>query len=394
MFIPIAMIIAISCSAGDNNRQKNNQISEDPEPERIILGAERLETYLPLLKGLRVGVIANHTAMIGNTHLVDTLLSKGVQVKAVFAPEHGFRGEADDGKKIEDGRDAETGIDIRSVYGKTRKPTEEMLADIDIMIFDIQDVGARFYTFISTMHYGMEAAAEKGIPFIVLDRPNPNGNYVDGPVRQDDLKSFVGMHPIPIVHGLTVGELASVINEEGWLENGVKADLTVVQMENYSHESEYVLPIKPSPNLPSQVAVILYPSLCLFEGTEISVGRGTYEAFSQIGHPGFEQLYEHSFTPVSIPGMSTYPKHEDVTCYGINFQNLNNPRSFTLKYLLEFYQNFDEKDKFFRKGFERLAGTIELRKQIIEGLSEEEIRQSWEPELTQYKELRLKYLLY
>ncbi len=385
-------ILVLSC--GLSNSRSELPPEEKQEIKNIIPGSYRFDAYLNLVKNKNVGIIANHTAQVGNTHLVDTLLSLGIKVQAVFAPEHGFRGEADDGSVIEDGTDEKTGIEIRSLYGKNRKPSEEMMSDIDIMIFDIQDVGARFYTFISTMHYGMEAAAEKGISFIVLDRPNPNGNYVDGPVREEGLQSFVGMHPIPIVHGLTVGELAKMVNGEGWLENGLRCDLTVVEMLNYNHQSEYTPPVKPSPNLPTQESIILYPSLCLFEGTEISVGRGTYEAFSQIGHPSFEPYYEYSFTPVSIPGMSTYPKHQDKKCYGISFLKLNNEREFTLKYLIEFYNMYPDKGNFFRKGFDRLAGNTVLKEQIKNGLSEDEIRKSWEPELSEYKEKRKKYLIY
>ena len=276
-------------------------------PAALVLGAYQFESYLPLLENRRVGMLVNHTSLVGNTHLVDTLQSLGVDIRKVFAPEHGFRGTADAGEAVEDGIDKATGLPLISLYGSNKKPGREQLADLDVIIFDIQDVGARFYTYISTMHYMMEACAENGKKLIVLDRPNPNGMYVDGPVLEPEFRSFVGMHPIPVVHGLTVGELAKMINGEGWLDNGVKCDLTVIAMDGYTHDSEYALPVKPSPNLPNQLSVQLYPSLCLFEATVVSVGRGTYEPFQQIGHPSFTDMPD-SFTPVSIDGMSKYPR--------------------------------------------------------------------------------------
>ena len=384
------LFITTSCNATTSS----SEIPLTNEQEKLVLGAERMELYLPLLEGKRVGAVVNPTSRVGGVHLVDTLVARDVDFRAVFAPEHGFRGEAADGERIDDMVDLETGVEIRSVYGKTRKPTKEMLVDLDIILFDIQDVGTRFYTFISTMHYVMEAAAEKGIPFIVLDRPNPNGNYVDGPIREEGLKTFVGMHPIPIVHGLTVCELAQMINGEGWMENGIKADLTVIEMTGYKHSDEYELPMKPSPNLPDQASIILYPSLCLIEGTVISEGRGTYKPFTQIGHPSFKGIYEHSFTPVPIPGMSNFPKHANEECYGIDFGKVDVKREFTLKYLIEFYNNFEDKENFFKKGIDRLAGTTKLKEQIIAGISEADIRASWEPGLSEYKEMRKKYLIY
>ena len=379
----------VHCS---NVAASEDQIITDPKVLKI--GAENMEQYLPLLKGQRVGMVVNHTAVVNQTHLVDTLKSLGVNITAVFAPEHGFRGEADAGAVIEDGKDLKTGIEIRSLYGKTKKPTPEMLADIDILLFDIQDVGVRFYTYISTMHYTMEAAAEHDIDYIVLDRPNPNGSYADGPVREDDQKSFVGMHPIPIVHGLTIGELATMINSEKWLEGGITCNLKVIKMDNYDHQYEYNLPIKPSPNLATDASILLYPSLCLFEGTVMSVGRGTYQAFQQVGHPSFKGEYDYSFTPISIPGMATKPKYMDEECFGLDLGKPLPERRFTLSYLIEFYNKFENKEKFFRNYIHLLAGTSKLKEQIVSGMSEAEIRDTWEPKLSEYKSLRKKYLLY
>ena len=384
-----AMLMMTAC-----NSQGQPKSEPEAEDQSLVLGAEQFEAYLPKLEGKNVGMVVNHTATVGNTHLVDTLKSLGINIKAVFAPEHGFRGEADAGAKIEDGIDLKTGVEIRSLYGANRKPTPEMISDLDIIVFDIQDVGARFYTFISTMHHTMEAAAENDLEYLVLDRPNPNGSYVDGPIRDEELKSFVGMHPIPIVHGLTVGELAGMINGEGWLEDSIQCKLSVIQMKGYTHEDEYILPIKPSPNLPDQASIIMYPSLCLFEGTVISEGRGTYQAFSQVGHPAYEGVYDHTFTPVSIPGMSTHPKLQDQLCYGITFQDKELKREFSLKYLIDFYNNFPDKDNFFNRGIDRLAGYRGLKEQIKQGMSEEEIRATWEPALNEFKQKRKNYLLY
>ncbi|MDH5400557.1 MAG: DUF1343 domain-containing protein, partial [Cyclobacteriaceae bacterium] len=354
----------------------------------------RMNEYLPLLEGKRVAMVVNHTAVIGSTHIVDTLLSRGVNIVKVFAPEHGFRGEADAGQKIDDGKDAKTGVTITSLYGKTRKPTAQMLEDVDVIIFDIQDVGVRFYTYISTMHHTMDGAAEHNKEYIVLDRPNPNGNYVDGPIREEGLESFVGIHPIPIVHGLTVGELAEMINGEGWLANGAQCNLKVIRTLNYTHADEWSLPIKPSPNLPNDVSIALYPSICFFEGTTLSLGRGTYKPFQQVGDPSLKGQYEYTFTPISIPGMATKPKHMDEVCYGMDYSTLEIKREFTLKYLIEFYNAFENKNDFFNGYIDKLAGTTQLKEQIKQGISEEDIRKTWEPALSDYKEIRKKYLLY
>jgi uncharacterized protein YbbC (DUF1343 family) len=359
----------------------------------LRVGAEQFAQYLPQLKGKRVGLVVNQTARVGKAYLVDTLLAQGVGVKVIFGPEHGFRGEAADGATIKDGKDARSGLPVRSLYGATKKPTPEMLADVDVLVFDIQDVGTRFYTFISTMHYVMEAAAEQGKEVVVLDRPNPNGWYVDGPVLEPAHKSFVGMHPIPIVHGLTVGELAKMINGEKWLAGGKQCRLTVIPVAGYTHTTRYALPIAPSPNLPNPHSVALYPTVCMMEGTDVSVGRGTIMPFEVIGAPTQPASRPFSFTPKPNAGSPTPPQNGKL-CYGLDLRETGNNVGFSLKYLLDFYQQSTAKDKFFGKYFEQLSGTSALRQQIIAGKSEAEIRKSWEPALGQYKVLRKKYLLY
>ncbi|MBF9224280.1 exo-beta-N-acetylmuramidase NamZ family protein [Hymenobacter ruricola] len=362
----------------------------------VTVGAQRLEKYLPLLKNKRVGLVINQTSRVGETYLVDTLKARGVNVTAIFAPEHGFRGEEADGATIKDGRDARSGVAVRSVYGKTKKPTPEMLADVDVLIFDIQDVGARFYTFISTLHYVMEAAAELKKPVIVLDRPNPNGDLVDGPMREAAHKSFVGLDPLPIAHGLTVGELAQLLNGEKWLAGGLRCQLTVIPMASgYTHATAYHLPVRPSPNLPTDHAVALYPSICLFEGTNVSVGRGTATPFEVIGSPSQPASRPYSFTPTPNAGSPTPPLNGQF-CYGINLADAPTREGggLVLKYLLDFYQQSTDKVHFFGKYFEELSGTTALREQIIAGKSEAEIRASWQPGLDQFKALRKKYLLY
>jgi len=364
-----------------------------PAAPPLRVGAEQFQRYLPQLKGKRVGLVVNQTARVGKAFLVDTLLAQGVGVKVIFGPEHGFRGEAADGATIKDGKDARSGLPVRSLYGATKKPTPEMLTDVDVLVFDIQDVGARFYTFISTMHYVMEAAAEQGKEVVVLDRPNPNGWYVDGPVLEPAHKSFVGMHPIPIVHGLTVGELAKMINGEKWLASSKQCRLTVVPVAGYTHATRYPLPIAPSPNLPNQHSVALYPTVCMLEGTDVSVGRGTTTPFEVVGAPTQPATRPFSFTPKPNAGSPT-PPQDGKRCYGLDLRQTGNDVGFSLKYLLDFYQQSTAKDKFFSKYFEQLSGTSALRQQIIAGKSEEEIRQSWEPALSQYKAMRKKYLLY
>ena len=358
--------------------------------QELVLGAERTNIYLPLLKNKKIAVVGNQTSMIANTHLVDSLLSLKVNVVKVFSPEHGFRGKADAGAKIEDETDEKTGLPIISLYGKNKKPTTEQLKGIEFLLFDIQDVGARFYTYISTLHYVMEAAAENNIKVIVLDRPNPNGHYIDGPIREKGFESFVGMHPIPIVHAMTIGEYAQMINGEKWIAR--QCDLTVIEMENYTHDMSYDLPIKPSPNLPNSRSINLYPSLCLFEGTNVSLGRGTEYPFQHFGAPYLKSNY--SFTPKSGEG-SKSPPHENKKCYGtdLRFQD-NYLEEINLNWLIESYNNCPEKEKFFNSFFDKLAGTDKLRLQIIEGKTVKEIKESWQEGLNSFKQKRREYLIY
>jgi uncharacterized protein YbbC (DUF1343 family) len=363
----------------------------------VLNGAERTDVYLPLLKGRKVAVVGNHTSLVNRIHLVDTLLAMGVNVKRMFAPEHGFRGEADAGEHQKTYKDKKTGLTVVSLYGSGFKPSVNDLKDVDVVIFDIQDVGARFYTYISTMHYVMEACAEQKKKMIVLDRPNPNGHYVDGPVREDKYKSFVGMHPVPIVHGMTIGEYAKMVNGEGWLKNGVKCDLEVITVANYSHKDLYELPVKPSPNLVNMKSVYLYPSLCLFEGTIVSVGRGTEFPFQVIGHPRLQNT-NFEFTPRSTPGAKN-PPYKDTLCKGHDLRNfadvfIMNSKQVYLFWLMGCYRDTPDKGKFFNTYFNLLAGNATLRQQIIDGVKEEEIRKSWEPGLKKFKEIRKKYLLY
>ncbi len=358
-------------------------------------GAEQPQKYLPLLKGKRTGVVVNQTSVKGERHLVDFLLQEGIAVARIFAPEHGFRGNASAGKKIEDGRDAATGIPVVSLYGEIRKPTPAHLDDLDVVVFDIQDVGCRFYTYISTLHLVMEACAEADLPLIVLDRPNPNGDYVAGPVLEPAFQSFVGMHPIPVVHGCTVGELALMINGEHWHEAPRKCDLTVVPVRNYSHNMRYSLPVDPSPNLPNDRAVRLYPSLCFFEATSVSIGRGTPFPFQVVGGTD-PSLGDFVFTPEPIPGVADNPKNEGQPCYGTDLRSLEAIPPFTLRYFLDFYHRFEkEADFLLRESWlNLLAGTDQLILQIREGMSEQEIEAQWQPALENYKRLRRNYLLY
>ncbi|BDD03690.1 exo-beta-N-acetylmuramidase NamZ family protein [Aureibacter tunicatorum] len=359
----------------------------------LKLGAERTDKYLPLLEGKSVALVVNQTSKVDSVHLVDFMLGNGVDVKKIFAPEHGFRGHADAGEFVKGGKDKKSGLPIVSLYGKNKKPSKEHLKDVEVIVFDIQDVGARFYTYISTLHYVMEAAEESGVKVVVLDRPNPNDKLVDGPVLDLKHKSFVGMHPIPVIHGLTVGELALMISEENWLDaDQGELDLTVIPMEGYTHGQEYSLPEKPSPNLPNDQSIALYPSLCFFEGTVVSVGRGTFSPFTMYGYPS-QNFGAFQFTPKSINGMSKYPKHENKQCFGVDLSN-ESIEGLNLSYLLDAYQKYDGKKPFFNSFFENLAGTSELRTQIENGWSEIEIKNSWKPELSTYKKLRQKYLLY
>jgi uncharacterized protein YbbC (DUF1343 family) len=365
--------------------------------EGLLVGAERPGAYLPLLYGKKVGVVANQTSLVKQQHLVDYLLENDVNVTQVFAPEHGFRGEASAGEAIKNGRDSKTGLPIISLYGKQKKPSAAHLANLDVLVFDIQDVGARFYTYISTLSYVMEAAAENGKKVVVLDRPNPNGHYVDGPILEPGFESFVGLHPVPIVHGLTVGEYAKMVNGQGWLKNGITCNLEVITCQNYQHNQPYALPVKPSPNLPNFNAVTLYPSLCLFEGTPVSVGRGTDYPFQQIGAPWFTDS-NVVFTPSSRPG-AKYPPYEGQECYGYRLNQfaeyyLRNAGELYLFWLVEAYKMAPQPEKFFTPFFNKLAGNAKLQAQIKAGLSPEEIRTSWQPGLEAYKKMRRPYLLY
>jgi len=369
------------------------------ESAEVKVGAARIAQYYDLINNKSIALVVNQTSMIGNTHLADTLLSIGIDVKAIFAPEHGFRGKADAGEKVVDGIDTKTGIPLLSLYGKNKKPKPAQLADIDLVIFDIQDVGARFYTYISTMHYVMEACAENGVEVLVLDRPNPNGHYVDGPILEVDYQSFVGMHPIPVVHGMTIAEYAQMVNGEGWLKDGIKCQLTTIPCANYNHETLYELPIKPSPNLPNNRSIYLYPSLCFFEGTTVSVGRGTNMQFQVYGHPDLAEG-AYSFTPQPMDG-AKYPKHDGKTCRGfdltqLSLKALKAEKGLNLSYLINAYQNMPKSEEFFLKSlfFDKLAGGSKLRKQIIAGKSEAEIKATWQRGLNKFKKIRAKYLLY
>lgn len=361
------------------------------------LGNERLDTLLPLLQGRRVALAVNQTSVVGprQTHLLDTLLALGVDVRKVFTPEHGFRGAEDAGARVTDSRHPERNIPIVSLFGRTLRPTTAQMSDIDVVVFDIQDVGARFYTYISTMHYLMEACATSRRTFIVLDRPNPN-DFVDGPVRRPRYRSFVGMHSIPILHGLTIGELALMINGEGWLQSGARCQLTVIPMTGWRHGDSFRLMVKPSPNLPNQQSVRLYPSLCFFEGTCMSVGRGTLFPFQVVGYPA-QRAGRFTFTPEPIRGMDSAPLYRGRTCYGDDLRELPFEGGLTLRFLLDFYARMGRDAKtFFNRSamFDLIAGTDELRRQITSGLSEDRIRSSWQADLDRYRLMRRKYLLY
>ena len=397
----LSVLLAFALSTCGNRPQNSTAVSnkttaQENKPSDLKLGIDRTVEYLPLLAGKRVGLVINHTTLFSNgVHLADSLLALGVKIQTIFAPEHGFRGQADAGATIKDGKDAQTGLPIVSLYGKNKKPTAEQLRDIDVMIFDIQDVGVRYYTYPSTMHYVMEACAENGKPCLILDRPNPNGDYVDGPVLDPKFKSFVGMNPVPVVHGLTSAELALMINGEGWLEGKKSCDLTVVPCTGYNHRMVYELPVKPSPNLPNLQSIRLYPSICLFEPTIVSVGRGTDTQFQVIGAPN--PVYgPYQFTPTDQPGAQN-PPNEGKVCYGLDLRGVNTQQEgFTLKYVLDFYNKTPDKTKFFTSAdfFDKLAGTDMIRTMMVAGKSEAEIRAAFTPGLEAFKEKREKYLLY
>ena len=360
---------------------------------RIITGAEQLDVLLPKLKNKRVALVVNHTSLFGKTHLADTLKNSGINIIRIFGPEHGFRGNAADGQVVNDSVDIKTGIPIVSLYGKNKKPTQTQLADIDVVVFDIQDVGTRFYTYIGTMHYVMETCAEIGKKMIILDRPNPNA-FVDGPMNEHEpLQSFVAMHAIPIAHGMTVGELAQMINGEKWLTGKLNCDVEIIKVKNWKHSDNYVLPVGPSPNLPNNQAIKLYPSICLFEGTVISLGRGTPFPFQALGNPELKDM-PFSFTPVTIKGIAVNPPQENKLCHGIDLRSVQAPRKIDLGYLLLMYKAYPDKDKFFIPYFDVLAGTTKLKQQIKDGLTEEQIRATWQPGLDSFKQNQKKYLIY
>ncbi|WP_241491435.1 exo-beta-N-acetylmuramidase NamZ domain-containing protein [Lacinutrix mariniflava] len=412
----VLLFLFLGISCGKANKvdvtSRTNVTAEVIEPAKnnknIVIGANQTDAYLKLLKGKRIGVVANQTSVVFKnevklsqtennndyTHLVDSLISHKIDVKKVFAPEHGFRGKADAGEVVKDGLDTKTGLPIISLYGKNKKPSAAQLKDLDVVVFDIQDVGARFYTYISSLHYVMEACAEANIPVIILDRPNPNGHYVDGPILENEHKSFIGMHPIPVVHGMTIGEYAQMINGENWLTNAIKCELTVITMKNYSHDTAYNLPIKPSPNLPNDIAINLYPSLCFFEGTNVSAGRGTELQFQIYGSP-FLPKSDFSFTPKPNFG-SKYPKHENKACNGYNLTKAPKLNGLDLSYLINAYNTTSDKSKFFVSNgfFTKLAGTKQLQKQIEAGETIETIKATWKDGLDSFNVMRAKYLLY
>lgn len=395
----------------DERSKVKKEISENRMPfTEIKTGAENSTEYLPLLKDKKVGIVTNQTGIlqvykpiaikktqgsgtsIGLINIVDYLLEQKISIQKIFAPEHGFRGTADAGEHVIDGKDTKTGLPIISLYGNNKKPKPEQLAGIDVMIFDLQDVGARFYTYISSLHYIMEACTENNIQLIVLDRPNPNAGIVDGPVLEKEYTSFVGMHPIPLLHGMTIGEYAQMINGEKWLKDGIQCDLKVIPCLNYNRKMNYELPVKPSPNLPNAQAVNLYPSLCLFEGTNVSVGRGTEMQFQIYGSP-FLPKSNFTFTPIPNFGAKD-PVYKNQLCYGENLTSLPKIDKLELKWLLKAYNTTSDKSKFFNDFFTKLAGTKKLQQQIESGTSETEIRKSWENGLKDFKEMRKKYLIY
>jgi len=399
----IGWLVLISCS-GATERSGDTELTRGDDLP-IVTGADQVDRYVPYLKGKRVGMVVNQTSIIGDKLSVDSLLALGIDIRMIFGPEHGFRQNASNGAVVTDEIDPQTGIPIVSLYGKNRKPSSEQMAALDLMIFDIQDVGCRFYTYINTLADVMEACAENGKQLIILDRPNPNG-FVDGPILDMRFKSGIGKFPIPIAHGLTLGEFARMLNGEGWLASGLQCDLKIIELKNYRHDRYYELPVSPSPNLNTQASIILYPSLCLFEGTVISQGRGTYMPFTVLGAPKLKGRYEFSFTPVSIPGMSEAPLHKDNVCYGIDLRStdleaMHAGGKISLQWMLELYKAYPEKERFFDSSqspamgrIEALIGNDVFKKQVMEGMSEGEIRKTWELGLSEYKAMRKNYLLY
>jgi uncharacterized protein YbbC (DUF1343 family) len=401
-FLVVFLAASLNFCGSSNHQQKI--LSENKQP--LQTGAEQTEKYLPYLRGKRVAVMANPTSIIGKRHLVDSLKSLGVNIVKVFGPEHGFRGNASAGVKVADEIDSVTHIPVISLYGTKNKPSKEDMADVDILIYDLQDVGCRFYTNINALARLMEACYENGREMLILDRPNPNGYLVDGPVLDMKLKSGIGMFPIPIAHGLTVGEFAQMLNGEGWLTNKVKCAIKIIPVANYNHEMSYALPVKPSPNLNTQQAIMLYPSTCLFEGVYVNHGRGTYFPFTVLGSPELKDKYSFSYTPAGIKGMAETPLFMNQVCYGLDLRNydvnlLRKSKQVNLQWMMELYKAHPYKEKFFDSklskemgNIDKLSGSTLFRQQIIEGKSEAEIRASWEPALSEYKEMRKKYLLY
>ena len=396
--------LLLACSTSHTKQSKN--ITGSKSNQNIKTGAEQTEKYLALLKGKRIAILANQTSIIGKSHLVDSLESLGINIVKVFGPEHGFRGNASAGAKVTDEVDKATGIPVISLYGARSKATKEDLKDIDLMVYDLQDVGCRFYTNINALARMMESCAENGKELLILDRPNPNAYFVDGPILDMKLKSGIGMFPIPITHGLTIGEFAQMLNGEGWLSNKVKCNIKIIPVANYDHSMMYTLPVRPSPNLNTQQSIMLYPSLCLFEGTVISQGRGTYFPFTVLGNPELKGKYSFSFTPDSIKGMAETPLHMKKECYGLNLlyydlDKLVQSKSVNIQWMMEMYKAYPYKEKFFdfhqskeMGNIDKLSGTTMFKEQIIAGKSEQEIRASWEPGLGQFKEMRKKYLIY
>ncbi|MDX2367225.1 MAG: DUF1343 domain-containing protein [Colwellia sp.] len=390
LYLTLFLVIFV-CTATDYE----NNLRVKLKNENIILGAEQVTYYLPMLTGKRVGLVVNQTSQVANKHLVDVLIANHVNVQAIFAPEHGFRGDHDAGEKFSSSVDEKTGIPLISIYGKNRKPSVEVMSNLDVIIFDIQDVGVRFYTFISSMHYMMEAASDAGVSFIVLDRPNPNGAFVDGPMLEPGFTSFVGMHKIPLIHGMTVAELALMFKGEGWLNSTNDLNLNVISMKNYQRTMAYSLPIKPSPNLPNDVAINLYPSLGFFEATPVSIGRGTDFPFQVIGHDKVS-LGDFEFMPISTSGAASRPKLMNKSLVGQDLRQ-RNVKGIDLSFIITWHQAFQVTNtKFFtRAGFmDKLSGTDKLRKAIVAGKTQQEIKQSWQQGLLKFKSLRKPYLLY
>ncbi|MCB0457860.1 MAG: DUF1343 domain-containing protein [Flavobacteriaceae bacterium] len=422
--LPLTMLVCFSCGSQNNEEKKGNTVDKivpketinEEQNNDIIVGAAQFWKYKKRLEGKKVGVVANQTSEIvyldslgpkrafGNpgpeyyfieNHLVDFLLSEGIQIEKIFSPEHGFRGTADAGAEVKDGKDTQTGLPIFSLHGKNKKPTPEQMEGLEVMVFDIQDVGVRFYTYLSTLHYVMEACAEANIPLIVLDRPNPNAHYVDGPMMEPANTGFLGLHPVPLVYGMTIGEYAQMINGEEWLKDKMRCDLTVIPVKNYTHQMKYSLPVRPSPNLPNDQAINLYPSLGLLEGTNLNAGRGTEMQFQILGSPYLpKDKYPFTYTPQPNFGSSN-PKFNGVECHGIDLRNTPRLDKVDLRWIIDAYHNYTQKETFFNtKNFTAHAGTAKLQQQIEAGLLSKEISESWKPDLERFKIIREKYLLY